>query len=283
MAYKYQHGQDTKRTHRRMFRSGIITAQSTISRNVFAQRSFTSSSIVLAKAKSRQKAKVKEQLRMKNLEKDYSFNPLYMPIPNAMRYLRAAEVGNSAMVVLYLHVAQQAGAKPLAGNINFPHGMSKFKPIVFTSDPEKIEELKKNNITHTGGKELVEKIANKEIDPDQFTHAFATPEVDLKPIARIMGPRGLMPSAKKNTVTEDINVILGLASLTPFKQRGLNISFPVGTTSMSDAQIVENIKAASDAVYAQIDPEASKKTVLSKCFISSFQGPGLIIPFKQPQ
>ncbi|KAG7664974.1 uncharacterized protein J8A68_001502 [[Candida] subhashii] len=261
-----------------MFKSGVA---SIVSKNALGVRSFSSSCVVLAKPSTREKIKIREKLRMKELAKDPSNHPLYMDIPTAMRYIRAAEVGNKAKVIVYLEVAQEAGAVPLSGNINFPHPVTTFNPIVFTSDSDKVEEFKKHNIVHVGGRELLEKVAKKEIDIDQFTHGFATPEIDVKSVARILGPKGIMPNAKKGTVTDKIEDMLKLGSMAPFRQKHQNLSFSIGTTNFSDKQILENLKAASDVVYSKFSSKDLKKTVVGKCALSSFQGPGIVIPFKQ--
>lgn len=115
-----------------------------------------------------------------------------------------------------------------------------------------------------------------------FTHAFATQEMapHLKSVARILGRAGLQPTAKKGTITDDVNTILDVMRSFQIKQKENHISFPVGNCTFSDSQIMSNLKAISDEIHSKIDANTTKKTRLGYCYIGTANSPGLVIDFK---
>ncbi|RLV90830.1 54S ribosomal protein L1 mitochondrial [Spathaspora sp. JA1] len=244
--------------------------------------SITSTSYAPASKKpSRKSAKVKQ----KKYNSPVTSHPLYMEIPQALRYLRAFQVGQPLVkqsIYLQLSLNQEKGAHPLNGSIQFPHPVVEFEPIVFTTQADKIEELKKNGVKYVGGAELIEQIKLKEVSIDSLTHAFATPEIvdKLKPVARMLGPKGLLPNVKKGTVTDDINKMFQLSGQLPFKQKDVLLNCIIGNCNFSDLQILENLHAASKAIYGSIDPKATKKTKVGIARLHTFQSPGIAVEFE---
>lgn len=237
----------------------------------------------LQKEKDKEKKKqLKDELKFKALE-DPIDHPLHMPILKALRILRAIEVGRPTTISCSIYVRQEQGAAPLQAKVDIPFPVKrKTNPVVFTSHPHVVEEMKKAGILTVGGKDLIEKFVSQELLPSAFTHAFATPEMVpyLKSVARILGPAGLQPTAKKGTVTDDAKAILDVVNSFQIRQRDNNISFPVGDCSFSDVQILSNLKAVSDAIYSKIDPNAKKRTRLGYCYMTTARSPGLVIDFK---
>ncbi|ODQ83156.1 hypothetical protein BABINDRAFT_179120 [Babjeviella inositovora NRRL Y-12698] len=211
-------------------------------------------------------------------------HPLYMTIPEAMRYLRAFEVGKSSYdttLTLQATIVASKGVLPLQGSLALPHPLKETKIALFTTDPEKAEEAKRLGCSVVGGLELIQAVKDgKALDAQQ---AFATPEIaqQLNQIARVLGPKGLMPSAKKGTVISDIAVAIGSAKGSmPFKQKEHYLCFPIANCSFSDKQVLENITCASAAIRELTEKTASNKTcVLNKVILSSKSGPGIAINF----
>ncbi|EGW31908.1 uncharacterized protein SPAPADRAFT_61015, partial [Spathaspora passalidarum NRRL Y-27907] len=190
-------------------------------------RSFSTS--LTANAPAAVKASRKQQrLKQRKYKTAPQTHPLYLPVSQALRYLRAFAVGqpnHKQKITLQMAVSQDKGAHPLNGNIQFPNPVIDFEPIVFTTKNDKIEELTKQGIKLVGGVDLIEKIKAKELPLDSLTHAFATPEIvdRLKPLARTLGPKGLMPNVKKGTVTDDIGKMFQLSGQYPFKQKDVHL------------------------------------------------------------
>ena len=113
----------------------------------------------------------------------------------------------------------------------------------------------------------------------EFDAVVATPDMMpvISKIARVLGPRGLMPSPKSGTVT--INVAQTVKELKAGKiqyrvDKGANIHAPVGKMSFSNAQLIENIKAVIDSVQKN-KPQTAKGTYIKSLFITATMTPSL--------
>ncbi|KAI3404120.2 hypothetical protein KGF56_003020 [Candida oxycetoniae] len=232
------------------------------------------------------KRRLRKELKFNALENPAE-HPLHMDIATALNTIRSFELGKplkKTNITCSLYARQEQGAAPINANLNLPFPVNKKNnPLLFTTHQGVMEELEslipRENM---GGKELLDRFINQELLPGDFTHAFATCEMEphLKSVSRILGPAKLQPTKKKGTVTDDLSVIRNILSSYQIKQRDFHISFTAGDCSFSDFQIISNLKAISDAIYRQIDPKASKKTRLGHCFITSANSPGLVIDFK---
>lgn len=214
-------------------------------------------------------------------------HPLYMPIPLALRFLRAAEVGqpqSQQTISLTTAVIADRGVAPLAGSVSFAKPLKDVKIAVFSADEEQLKLARERFNCHlVGGSEVIEKIKSGEV-PVDFDKAFATPDIVpalTSQLARVLGPRGVLPSVKKGTVAADVGPLVqqSLGSM-PFRQRGNSISMAVGKSNFTDRQILENIIATQHAVRDAISNQSSKKTsMLGKTTLSSTHGPGIVIDF----
>ncbi|KAI5956357.1 hypothetical protein KGF54_000832 [Candida jiufengensis] len=242
----------------------------------------------LQREKDKQKKrKLRQELKFKSLENPIE-HPLHMPIAEALNTIRSFEVGkpvDKTTITCHLYVRQEQGAHPINGTVDIPYPVNKkTKPLIFTTQQSMISEIEplvgSENI---GGKELIDKFINQELLPSDFTHVFATSEMEsqLRSVARILGPAGLQPTKKKGTVTDDPHSITNILRSFQIKQKDSNITFSVGNCTFSDFQIMSNLKAVSDVIFSQIDPNASKKTRLGYCYITTANSPGLVIDFKQ--
>lgn len=214
-------------------------------------------------------------------------HPLYMDIPTAMKYMRASEVGKPASrttVSLQIVTLPEKGSTPLRGEVVFPKSIKSNYPLIFTQNPTQIEKLEKSGKSFKlGGEELINEIKEGTVQLKRFTQCFASPEMAplLRPIARDLGVKGLMPSTKKNTVGEDILGMLERSSdVMTFRQKRDQLYIPVGRCDFSDEEIIKNIKAASEAVYALQPPGTKSPNLIGQCTLSSTNGPAAVIDFR---
>src|SRR6185312_16288877 len=127
-----------------------------------------------------------------------------------------------------------------------------------------------------GSDDLIEKIQGGVLD---FDAAIATPDQKAKVgrIARVLGPRGLMPNPKTGTVTPDvakaINDIKG-GKINFRVDKQANLHFVIGKTSFGETQLVENYAAALDEIL-RAKPSSSKGRYLKKVTVSTTTGPGI--------
>ncbi|QEU62314.1 Mrpl1 [Kluyveromyces lactis] len=239
----------------------------------------------------------KEQLRKRELRKmvqrrlqaktPASDHPLYMSVSKALRYLRAIEVGQPASqqtITLTTLVVAERGVPPLTGNVSFGKPLKDVKVAVFTNDEAQAALMKdKYNVHLVGGSDLVSQIKAGEVNID-FDKAFATPDIVpqlASQVGRILGPRGLLPTAKKGTVAEDLEpLIKDSMSSVPFRQRGNSISLGVAKTHFTDKEVLENLLATQKAFKQSITNQQTKKpSILSQTTLTSTHGPGIVIDF----
>lgn len=165
------------------------------------------------------------------------------------------------------------------GTVSLPHGSGKSVKIAVFAEEDKQKEAKSAGADTVGGEDLIEKIAKSgKID---FDVAIATPGMmkHMAKVARVLGPKGLMPSPKSETVTPNVKETVealkkGKAS---FKNDATgNIHLIVGKVSFTEAQLSENISEALDAVKKS-KPASSKGTYLQNVSINTTMGPGIRI------
>ena len=157
-----------------------------------------------------------------------------------------------------------------------PHGTGKtVKVAAFVSD-DKIEEAKKAGADIAGNTELLAEIEKGNID---FDVLVTSPEMmrDLAKAARILWPKGLMPSPKAGTVTpklaDTINEIK--KGRVEFKlDKGGVVHVSIGKLSFDNKQLEENLKALIDALNAA-KPAGVKGQLIKKVHIAPTMGPGI--------
>jgi large subunit ribosomal protein L1 len=147
--------------------------------------------------------------------------------------------------------------------------------IVFATG-EKAEEARAAGADRVGSDDLIQSIAEGFLD---FDAAVATPDQMAKVgrIARILGPRGLMPNPRTGTVTPDVakavSDIKG-GKITFRVDKQANLHLVIGKTSFTPRQLVENYAAALDEVL-RAKPSAAKGKYLKKVTFATSMGPGI--------
>lgn len=173
-----------------------------------------------------------------------------------------------------LGVDPAQGDQMVRGTTPLPNGSGKkIRVIVFTDDPAKALAA---GADHAGLAELMAKINEGWLD---FDVAIATTEAmkQVRTLARVLGPKGLMPNPKSGTVTDD--VVAGIkavkAGRVEFKvDKTANIGVGVGKRSFTPAQIVENAAAVIEAI-GKAKPVAFKGHYIKSITISSSMSPGV--------
>ncbi|MCR4314625.1 MAG: 50S ribosomal protein L1 [Candidatus Uhrbacteria bacterium] len=167
----------------------------------------------------------------------------------------------------------------IRGTIALPHGTGKTKKIIAFVEPEKEADAKSAGADIVGGEELINTIATKGII--DFDVAVATPAMmpKLAKLARLLGPRGLMPNPKTDTVSPNIVKMVteqkaGKESFKNDPQGNLHQIF--GRKSFSEAQLEANLRALLDTVK-RMKPQSSKGIYLRSSTIASSVGPGIKI------
>jgi large subunit ribosomal protein L1 len=179
-------------------------------------------------------------------------------------------------VELYAHltVDPRKSDQMVRGTLQLPHGSGKaVRVIVFTENPE---EALAAGAEEAGLDELIEKVTGGWID---FDVAISTTSAmkSVRKVARVLGPRGLMPNPKSGTVTDDIveGIKLVKAGRVEFKMdKTANVAVVVGKRSFTPEQIVENAEAAIAALN-EARPQSASGKFIKTLALSSTMSPGL--------
>jgi len=163
------------------------------------------------------------------------------------------------------------------GSILLPHGSGKkVKVVVFTGNDEQKALAIETGAVFAGLEDLLAKIEAGFLD---FDVAIATPDVmpKISKIARKLGPRGLMPSPKNGTVTNDIKkaVSESLKGKVDFKNdKGGTVHCLVGKVSFDEKALLENAQVILKAVRDS-KPESSKGKFIKGFYLNSTMGPSV--------
>ncbi|MDR0398228.1 MAG: 50S ribosomal protein L1 [Endomicrobium sp.] len=167
------------------------------------------------------------------------------------------------------------------GTVSLPHGIGKTRKVAVLAKGEKQKEAENAGADIIGSDDLIESISKGSLD---FDVLVATPDImkDLSKVAKILGPKGLMPNPKSGTVTFDIGATV--KELKKGRVEYKNDSFgiihvPVGKASFEKGKLVDNIKALVEAVL-KAKPSSSKGQYIKSISISSTMGPGIYVEQK---
>nr|WP_296074817.1 50S ribosomal protein L1 [uncultured Actinoplanes sp.] len=196
--------------------------------------------------------------------------------------IKLAKETNPSKFDATVEVAMRLGVDPrkadqmVRGTVNLPHGTGKTARVIVFAQGPKAEEAVAAGADEVGTDELVARIQGGWLD---FDAAIATPDQMAKigRIARILGPRGLMPNPKTGTVTMDVakavNEIKG-GKITFRVDKHSNLHLIIGKASFSEDQLVDNYAAVLDEVL-RAKPSAAKGKYLKKITVTTTMGPGV--------
>ena len=217
--------------------------------------------------------------RYQAISKKIEKNKVY-PIAEAIKIIKdtaTIKFDSSIEVHVKTGIDASKGEQQIRGSITLPHGTGKTKKIAAFVDPEKEKEAKEAGAEVVGGAELIDKI--KQTGKIDFELAVATPAMmkNMAVIAKILGPRGLMPSPKNETISVNIKKTIGelKKGKVNFKSDSTgNIHQSIGKASFSPDQLLENYNVLVQAVK-KAKPAAAKGNYLQNITLSSTMGPGL--------
>jgi len=165
------------------------------------------------------------------------------------------------------------------GTVTLPHGVVKKRKIIAFVEENKIKEAEKAGADLAGGKKLIQKI--KEDGSCNFDLVVAHPDLmaDLTQVAKILGPKGLMPSPKTGTINVDVPALikeLRSGKITFKNDAGANLHQAVAKVSWTTEKIQGNIGEYLNIVK-KAKPIGAKGIFVKKVFLSSTMGPALKI------
>src|SRR3954468_8180542 len=181
-----------------------------------------------------------------------------------------------------VEVAMRLGVDPrkadqmVRGTVSLPHGTGKTARVIVFATGDQAEAARAAGADKVGSDDLIQEITDGFLD---FDAAIATPDLMGKVgrIARVLGPRGLMPNPKTGTVTPDVAKAVSdiKGGKIEFRvDRHANLHFIIGKASFSEVQLAENYAAALEEVL-RLKPASSKGRYIRKVTVSTTMGPGV--------
>jgi len=179
-------------------------------------------------------------------------------------------------VAMRLSVDPRKADQLVRGTVNLPNGTGKTVRVAVFAEGENATKAQEAGADIVGSDELIEQINAGNID---FDVAIATPDQMAKVgrVARVLGPRGLMPNPKTGTVTPDVAkaVSESKGGKIAFRvDKASNLHALIGKASFTPEQLAENYGALLDEVL-RLKPASAKGIYLKKITISATQGPGI--------
>lgn len=182
-------------------------------------------------------------------------------------------------VHLNLGINPKKTDQQVRASVSLPNGTGKsVRVAVVSTNGDQIKAGKAAGAEVAGDQELIDQIKAGKID---FDVLVATPEAMklLAPIAKILGPKGLMPNPKDGTVAANIseavtNLKKGKVSYKNDDSGNLHVM--IGKLSFEDEKLIENFKALLESVN-KAKPAAAKGTYIKNVAIASSMGPGIKI------
>lgn len=261
-----------------------------------SSRSFWTASRLLAPNVKAAKGEESKKLREKKIalqmskakaeaRKPADQDPLFMEVGQALRFLRAAEVGRDtqeASISIHTKIVSERGVTPLQGAIRLPKPLKETRVLCLSTNPQRRQEALDAGATDAKDVAFIDEIASGKADLN-YDKIVATPDMEpfLRKVARILGPKGLMPTARRDTVVEDVgSLIQGLVGTQPFRERNGAVALAIARCNFEDADVVRNVIATSEAVREAISKIKTKKPILiGQTVLSSTHGPGIVINF----
>lgn len=207
-------------------------------------------------------------------EKNYALN-------DAVALVKEIDYSNfdaSVEVVFNLNVDTRQADQQLRGAVVLPNGTGKDKKVIVFAQGDKAKEAEAAGADVVGAADLVAQIQGGWLD---FDTAIATPDMmaQVGRVARVLGPKGLMPNPKTGTVTMDVTKAVSDAKggqVTYRTDRDGNVAVPVGRVSFEDGKLAENIKTIAETVL-KARPAAVKGTYVQHVSIASTFSPSVTL------
>ena len=224
----------------------------------------------------------KRSKRYKELTKIFAKDKSYS-LREAISILKKAantKFDSSLDIHFHLNVDPKKSDQMVRGTVILPHGTGKKVRIACFAKGEQEKQAQAGGADYVGSMDLIEKVSRGFLD---FDCAIATPEMmkELSRLGKILGPRGLMPSPKTGTVTNDIGPAIeqirkGKVEFKVDKQKGIHLS--IGKLSFSEDKLCDNASVFIEAIN-EARPSSVKGKYIRSMFLSSTMSPALRVSF----
>jgi len=193
-----------------------------------------------------------------------------------LKKLPAPKFDATVTISAHLGVDPRKSDQMVRGSVALPHGTGKTVRVIVFAQGDAAKAAQDAGADEVGFEDLIKKVQGGWVD---FDAAIATPDAmaEVRKIARVLGPRGLMPNPKTGTVTDDtakaVNAVK--AGRIDYKiDKSSNIAAAVGKLSFSEAQIAENAGSLIESLV-KAKPASAKGNYIQSVTLSAAMLPGL--------
>lgn len=220
----------------------------------------------------------KKQLEMFDRQRRY---PLIEAI-EILKSMPTIKFDQTVEVAFKMGVDARKSDQTIRGAVALPKGTGKTVRIAVVASGPQAEEAREAGAEFVGYEDLVEKIKGGWLD---FDVLIATSEAMkmVRPLGKVLGPRGLMPNPKTGTVTEAVGAAVreAKAGRVEFRtDRGACIHVPIGKLSFAATDLTENFDAICYAL-GKAKPTSAKGTYFISCTVSGTMTPGVRVDVTQ--
>ncbi|MDD3554494.1 MAG: 50S ribosomal protein L1 [Deltaproteobacteria bacterium] len=187
-----------------------------------------------------------------------------------------AKFDESVDAAVALGVDPKKADQNIRGSVVLPHGTGKVPRVLVIAKGEKAKEAEDAGADYVGADEMIAKIQEGWLD---FDKVVATPDTMglVGRVAKILGPRGLMPNAKTGTVTFELAKVIKEIKLgkVDFRvDKGGVVHLSIGRVSFGVPKLRDNFSAVMDTLQ-KMKPSTSKGTYLKAISLATTMGPGV--------
>ncbi len=195
-----------------------------------------------------------------------------------MKSFPAPKFDPTVTVSFHLTVDPRKSDQMVRGSVALPHGTGKNVRVIVFAQGEAAQAALDAGAEKVGLEDLIKEVQGGFLD---FDSAIATPDAmaQVRKIARVLGPRGLMPNPKTGTVTEDTAKAVHevKAGRVDYKvDKGANISASVGKLSFDSEKLTENVRALISSVV-KARPSGAKGGYIASATIACSMSPGITL------
>ncbi|KIW01588.1 ribosomal protein L1 [Verruconis gallopava] len=200
---------------------------------------------------------------------------------DAMRYIRAFEVGSARNPKYEVHINLRSlkNGPVVRNRIRLPHSVGEELRIAAICPPgsKHADAARKAGASLIGEEDIIDAIKEGKIEFDRLVcHEDSFPKLTKAGVGRILGPRGLMPSAKTDTVVKDVGAaVRDLVGGSEYRERLGVVRLAIGKLSFTPEMLQKNIRAFMEQLKKDINALSDRiHKDVHEVVLSSTSSPG---------
>jgi len=217
---------------------------------------------------------------LKSITRNFAYEPAEA-IRNTIATAKA-KFDETIELHVRLGVDPRQADQQVRGTVVLPNGTGKTVKVLVIAKGEKADIAQQTGADIVGAEDIIAKIMNENFL--DFDVCITTPDMmgQMGRVARILGPKGLMPSPKSGTVTTDIAKAIAETKAGKVEYRvdkTAIIHCPIGKKSFGEEKLLENFNTLMEAIV-KAKPAAAKGTYIRSVTTAATMGPGIKVNYK---